>query len=323
MKYRTLRGTGATVSRLSLGTMTFGREIDEETSIRMVHMALDAGINFVDEADIYAGGRSEEIVGKALQGRRDAVVLASKVGNRSGPDRLRDAGLHRYHVIRGVEDILRRLRTDRLDILYMHRPDPRTPLEETLAAFDHLVRQGKVLYVGMCNYAAWQVGEAVLRGERSGWAPPVVIQVPYNLLTRSVEAECVAFCDRFSIGMTVYNPLAAGLLSGKHIAAPEPAQGTRFAADKQYYERYWTQANQAAVAALAEIARRAGKTLIELSLQWLLAQPHVDSVILGASRFEHLEANLQAAEGELDQPTLQACDAVWAELRGSHFQYNR
>lgn len=323
MEYRTLTGTGATVSRVSLGTMTFGREVDEPTAIRMVHMALDAGVNLIDEADMYADGRSEEIVGKALRGRRDGVVLVSKVANPSGPHELRDSGLHRWHVLRGVEDILRRLQTDRLDILYLHRPDPRTPLEETLAAFDSLVQQGKVMYVGMSNYPAWQVCEALYESRIHGWAPPVVTQYPYNLLTRSLDEEATGFLVAKRIGLTVYNPLAGGLLTGKHSLEAGPRERTRLADSEEYHRRFWHPANFRAIERLKGIAAEAGKSLIELSLQWLATQPHVDSIVIGASRPEHLEENLRAAEGRLDDGALRACDEVWAELRGPHFSYRR
>lgn len=323
MEYRTLTGTGATVSRVCLGTMTFGREVDEDTAIRMVHMALDAGVNFIDEANIYANGRSEEIVGRALVDRRDEVVLASKVANFSGRHRLRDAGLHRWHIIRGVEDILTRLQTDRLDILYMHRPDRRTPIEETLDAMDRLVAQGKVMYVGMSNYPAWQVCDAVWAAKANGWTPPVVTQYPYNLITRTLDAEATGFLQAKGVGMTVYNPLAGGFLTGKHTRGSAPQKGTRFAESQEYYTRFWHEANFTALDRLREIARGAGKTLIELSLQWLASQPHVDAMVLGASKPEHLEQNIRAADGRLDEETLRACDEVWQELRGPAFAYSR
>jgi aryl-alcohol dehydrogenase-like predicted oxidoreductase len=323
MQYRTLTGTGITVSRVCLGTMTFGRETDEPTAIGMVRMALDAGVNFVDEADVYSGSRSETIVGKALEGVRDEVVLASKVANFSGKNRLRDAGLHRWHVIKGVEESLKRLRTDRLDILYMHRPDYATPIEETLAAFDTLVQQGKVIYVGMSNFAAWQVCEALWKADVRGWTPPVVTQLPYNLITRGIDQECVPFLKEMQIGMTVYNPLAGGMLTGKYERGG-PAGDTRFAENADYHRRFWHEANFAAVDRLKEVAATAGLSLIELSFRWLKTQSHVDAIIVGARTPEHLAANLAALEGDgLDEVTLQACDEVWAELRGPSFPYNR
>ena len=323
MQYQTLTGTGTTVSRISLGTMTFGQQVDEPTAHRMIDMALDTGVNFIDEADIYVKGKSEEIVGRALKGKRHRVVLASKVCNFVGEDKRRDAGLHKWHVIHGVEASLKRLQTDCLDICYMHKPDNRTPIEETLSAFDRLIQQGKVLYVGMSNYAAWQVCQALWKCDVNRWSPPVVMQSPYNLLTRSIDEECVAFCKKMNIGMTVYNPLAAGLLTGKHQPTESPEKGTRFDYNKEYYGRFWHDANFNAVEALRTIANKSGKTLIQLSLQWLLAQSHVDSVIIGASKIEHLEENLKASDDKLDDATLKACNAVWKQIRGNHFQYNR
>ena len=210
MEYRTLTGTGVTVSRATLGSMTFGQQADEATSIRMVEMAIDAGVNFIDTADVYVKGVSEEIVGKAIKGKRDKLVLASKVCNPMGEDKMRDSGLHRWHVIKGVEASLKRLQTDCLDICYLHKPDYATPIQETLAAFDTLVQQGKVMYVGMSNYAAWQVCEALWKSKENRWAPPVVTQVPYNLITRSIDEECVSFINHMKLGLVVYNPLAGG-----------------------------------------------------------------------------------------------------------------
>lgn len=323
MEYQTLRGTGITVSRLCLGTMTFGAQTDEATAIRMVHTAIDAGVNFIDTADVYVGGTSEEIVGKALQGKRDKVVLASKVCNYVGEDRIKDSGLHRWHVIRGVEASLKRLGTDCLDICYMHRPDRNTTIEETLAAFDTLVQQGKVNYLGMSNYATWRICEALWKASVNRWPPPVVTQVPYNLLARGIEQELVPFSTSMNIGITVYNPLAGGLLTGKHARDRGPEKGTRFDLSEQYHQRYWLDSNLDAVEQLQALAAAAGKTLTQLAFQWLLSQPHVDSVITGVSKIEHLEENLRVAEGRLEDAALEACDKVWGKLRGDHFRYNR
>jgi aryl-alcohol dehydrogenase-like predicted oxidoreductase len=323
MQYQRLRGTGATVSRLSLGTMTFGAQTDEPTARRIVDTALDAGINFIDTADVYVQGVSEEILGRALKGRRDRVVLASKVCNKVGEDPYKDAGLHRWHIIHGVEASLRRLGVDCLDICYMHRPDRNTPIDESLAAFDTLVQQGKVMYVGMSNFASWRICHAKWAADAGGYPSPVVTQVPYNLLARGIEQELLPFTTEMDVGVTCYNPLAGGLLTGKHRAQEAPIENTRFALNQEYYRRYWMDSNMAAVEALAGIAEKVGKTLLELALQWLLAQATVDSVILGVSKLEHLEQNVQAAEGTLDAETLAACDEVWASLRGDHFRYNR
>jgi aryl-alcohol dehydrogenase-like predicted oxidoreductase len=278
MQYQRLRGTGATVSRLSLGTMTFGAQTDEPTARRI---------------------------------------------NRVGEDKYKDAGLHRWHIIHGVEASLKRLGVECLDVCYMHRPDRNTPLEESLAAFDTLVQQGKVMYVGMSNFASWRICQAKWAADVGRYPPPVVTQVPYNLLARGIEQELLSFTGEMDVGVTTYNPLAGGLLTGKHRETKQPTEGTRFALVQEYYNRYWMDSHIAAVEALAVIAEKAGKSLLQLALQWLLAQSAVDSVILGVSKLEHLEQNVAAAEGTLDAETLAACDEVWGTLRGDHFRYNR
>jgi len=323
MKYRTLTGTGATVSRICLGTMTFGGQVDEAESIRMVHRALDAGVNFIDTADVYTKCDSEIITGKALKGKRDGVVLASKVGNQVGQYKLKDNGLTRWHIIKGVEASLKRLNTDCLDICYLHKPDYKTPLEESLAAFDQLVRQGKVIYVGMSNYAAWQVCQARWICDKRNYSPPVVTQNVYHLLARGIEQELLPFLSDLGMGLTVYNPLAAGLLTGKHLRDKGPAEGTRFQLNKEYKGRYWLDSNFDALAEIMEIAKQAGKKPVELAFQWLAAQDIVDSILIGFTKMEHLEDNLSAWEGELDEDTLKACDAVWKKIKGDSFQYNR
>jgi aryl-alcohol dehydrogenase-like predicted oxidoreductase len=323
MEYRVLRGTGATVSRVCLGTMTFGQQADEATSARMVNQAIDAGVNFIDTADAYVGGTSEEILGRAIKGRRDGLVIASKVCNQAGPNGPRDGGLHRWHVVRGVEACLRRLQIDCLDICYLHKPDRNTPIEESLAAFDTLVQQGKVNYVAMSNFSAWQMMEARMKAEINRWSKPVVMQVPYNLITRSIDEECVEFSEYANMGMCVYNPLGAGFLTGKHEKHSGPVPGSRFDINIDYHGRFWQDANFEALDQLKKIAEGAGVSLIELSLRWLATKDFVDSVIMGASKPEHLEANIKAIDGRLDDETMGKCDAVWSVLRGGHFQYNR
>jgi aryl-alcohol dehydrogenase-like predicted oxidoreductase len=324
MEYRTLTGTGAKVSRISLGTFfTFGGQLSETDAIRMVHRSIEAGINFIDCADAYGRGGAEVILGKALEGRRDGIVLASKVRASMGPDQFRDTGLARWHIMRGVEASLNRLRTDCLDVLYFHSPDYDTPLEESLAAADLLVRQGKVCYLGFSNYAAWQMGQAQRLAERHRTTPPVVAQIVYNLLARSSEREFFPFCRDQRVGVTIYNPLAGGLLTGKHRPDAPPASDTRFSLNQQYYDRYWREGNFRAVSELVKIAAEAGLTPVSLALRWVLAQPDVDSMIIGASSLEQLEENLTAWEGGLDKDTLDACDQVWLRLSGDTFQYNR
>lgn len=323
MEYRVLTGTGAKVSRVCLGTMTFGAQVNEAESIRMVHRAMDAGVNFIDTADVYNQGLTETILAKALKDRRDRVVLASKVRNQIGPDRFRDQGLSRWHIMKGTEACLRRLDTDCLDILYLHRPDYDTPLEESLAATDLLVRQGKVMYVGLSNYAAWQMCRAQWICDRQGLAVPVVTQSVYHMLARGIEQEVLPFCRALKVGVTVYNPLAGGLLTGKHNPQASPAENTRFQLNKDYYGRYWRDSHFAAVQELLEIARQANKTPVALALQWLVAQDAVDAIIIGASNMSQLDENLSAWDGKLDAATLQAIDGVWNKIKGDSFAYNR
>jgi aryl-alcohol dehydrogenase-like predicted oxidoreductase len=323
MEYRTLAHTNLKVSRLSFGTMTFGSQTDEPGAFRIVDRCLEAGINFFDTANVYNQGRAEEILGKALARRRAQVVLATKVRGKM-ENAPQETGLSRTAMHKALESSLRRLQTDYVDIYYLHQPDYDVPIEETLAAMDELVRAGKVCYPGVSNYAAWQVCEIHWLCERNGFKPPYISQPMYNLLARGIEEEYLPFCRRFGVAVVPYNPLAGGLLTGKHARARGPLAGTRFDGNQLYLDRYWHADYFAAVEELAGIARTAGKTLVELSFQWLLSQPVVDSVILGASRLEQLEENLKACEGgRLDDATLARCDAVWGRLRGITPKYNR
>jgi aryl-alcohol dehydrogenase (NADP+) len=322
MEINNLRGTGASVSRICLGTMTFGDQLDEAASQRVVDESIDLGVNFIDTADAYTEGQSEIITGKALKGKRDRVFLATKVANPVGPDPIKDAGLNRWHIIHGVEDSLRRLQTDCIDLYYLHRPDRATPIEETMAAMDHLVAQGKINYVGMSNFASWQVCEALWKSDANRWTKPVALQLPYNLITRSIDEECVEFSEKMNLGMVVYNPIAAGMLTGKH-TRKAAVEGSRMSDSQMYIERYWHDSMFDAVEALQKIAKEAGLSLVELAYRWLMTQEVVDSIIMGVSKIEQVSANIAAADGRLDEDTMVACDEVWNELRGPHFKYNR
>ena len=323
MDYRTLSTTDLTVSRLCFGTLTFGSSMDESAGTRAVDRCIDAGINFFDTANVYNKGAAETILGKALSGRRQKVIMASKVGFKTGvgPD---ESGLSRATIYKALDASLRRLQTDYLDLYYLHLPDYSVPIEETLATMEDAVRAGKVRYPAVSNYAAWQVCEIQWIAEKNGFMPPRVSQPMYNVLTRGIEEEYLAFCKRFNVAVVPYNPLAGGLLSGKQSKQRGPIPGTRFDGNKLYLERYWHDDYFAAVEELSAIARGAGKTLVELSLQWLLSQAQVDSIILGASRLEQLEENLKACQdGALDQSLLTRCDEVWKRLRGITPKYNR
>ncbi len=323
MEYRDLAHTSLTVSRLSFGTMPFGSQADQATATRMVDQCLEAGVTFFDTANMYNKGAAEAFLGNALAGRRQRVILASKVRHRWN-DNPEDIGLSRGKILKALDESLKRLRTDHLDIYYLHQPDYDVSIEETLAAMDEVVRAGKVRYPAVSNYAAWQVAEIHCLAEKSGFKPPHISQPMYNLLARGIEEEYLPFCKHFGVAVIPYNPLAGGLLTAKHTRNSKPEAGSRFDNNPLYLGRYWHDDYFAAVDELMMIARDASKTLIELSLQWLLSQPQVDSVILGASRPEQLTENLRACEGgRLDQATLERCDAVWKHLCGITPKYNR
>ena len=323
MDYRILPRTQLKVSRLSMGTMTFGSQVSEADSIRMVDMCLEAGINFFDTANIYNGGESERIVGNALKGRRGKVVLASKVRGKMGdaPD---DVGLSRRAMRKALEASLKSLQTDYLDLYYLHMPDYDVEIAETLETMAEFVQEGKVRFPAISNYAAWQVMQILLICEKQGYPTPYISQPMYNLLARSIEEEYLPFCMEYQIAVIPYNPLAGGILTGKHESAAPPTSGTRFDGNKMYLDRYWHSDYFQAVREVGVIASDAGITLVELAFRWLLSQSIVDSVILGASRLGQLEANLKACEGKpLDDVTLARCTDVWKQLRGVTPKYNR
>jgi aryl-alcohol dehydrogenase-like predicted oxidoreductase len=323
MEYRELAHTDLKVSRLSFGTLTFGAEADEAASLRMVDRCLEAGINFFDTANVYNQGRAEVILGKALKGRRDRAVIATKVyyPMGAGPD---ERGLSRQAIRKQVDASLQRLGTDHVDVYYFHQPDDEVPIEESLAAMDEAVRAGKVRYPAISNFAAWQVCEINGICEKNGYRPFHISQPIYNVLARGIEDECLPFCRRFGVAVVAYNPLGGGMLTGKHAGEREPGQGSRFERDPWYLQQYWHAEFFSAVEELRDVAREAGKTMVELAFQWVLGQPVVDSIILGASRLEQLEQNLKAcAAGALDEATLARCDAVWKRLRGVTPKYNR
>lgn len=324
MDHRTPEGTDLSVSRLVLGTMTFGGQVDAATATAMVARCRDAGVTMFDTANSYNAGVSEEMLGAAVRPFRNEVLLASKVFNPTG-DGADDRGLSRAAVDKALDATLRRLGTDHLDLYYLHAPDRSVPLEETLASMADAVAAGKVRFVGMSNYAAWQLAEARCLAQRHGWPPVHVSQPMYNLLARRVEDEYAEFSERYRMHDIVYNPLAGGLLTGKHTDPGRPQPG-RFGSElgEMYRGRYWNAVQFEAVAALREIAEQAGLTLVELAFRWLLGRPLVDAVLLGASSLEQLEANLAAADGPpLTSDVLAACDDVWVRLRGAAPAYNR
>lgn len=322
MQIRTLKHTDLIVSRACFGTMTFGSQTDEAAALRLVDCCLDAGINFFDTANVYNKGLSEIIVGKTLKGRRDKVVLASKVRGKmgDGPD---ESGLSRAAILKAIDESLRRLETDYLDLYYLHQPDYSVRIEESLEAMDRLVQAGKVRYPASSNYSAWQVCQMQWIAEKNGYRPAVVTQPMYNLLARGIKAEYLPMCREFGVSTVVYKPLAGGMLTGKQ-RREAPLAGTRFDKNQMYLDRYWHDTYFDAVEGLGEIERGAGRSPVSLALNWLLHHTAADCVILGASRLEQLQENLKALEeGPLPADTLAACDQVWRRVRGVTPQYNR
>jgi len=322
VKYKTLPRTNLTVSELCLGTMMFGGQTNGADSLAIMDYAFDHGVNFMDTANVYNQGESEKIVGKWLKGRRSDLVLATKVGGKMG-ENPNDAGLSRRHIMSAVDESLKRLGTDYIDLYYMHMPDYKTDLEESLRTMDGLVRAGKIRYVAVSNFAAWQIADMLSICDRRGYAEPVVTQNVYNLITRGLEAELSPFLKAHKIGMAIYNPIAGGLLAGKHRPG-KPAENTRFANNPTYVSRYWSDENFEAVEKLSKLASENGMSLLELSMKWCASRETVTSIISGVSRLEQIGQNIASLEGKgLDEGILSACDEVWHSLAGTRFAYNR
>jgi aryl-alcohol dehydrogenase-like predicted oxidoreductase len=315
MKFAQLGGTGLYVSRIALGTMTFGGSgtmpwsiiggLDQPAAETLVNTALDAGVNLIDTADMYAGGESEEILGRIIKARRDEVVLATKLAGRMGPGP-NDVGLSRHHVMNSVENSLRRLGTDHLDLYQIHTIDPVTPIEETLRALDDAVRQGKIRYVGASNLAAWQLARALGKSDQLGLSRFVASQSYYSLAGRDIEAELVPLLTEEKVGLLVWSPLAGGLLSGKFDRTGSTDEDARRAKAQtppvdidQAYD---------IIDVLRTVAERHDATVAQTALAWVLAQPAVTSVIVGARRPGQLIDNLGAVDLELTADDLAALD---------------
>jgi aryl-alcohol dehydrogenase-like predicted oxidoreductase len=322
MEKRALGDAHLSVSRVALGTMTFGAQVDEAAAAAMLDDCLNRGINFVDTANVYNAGMAERILGRVLKGRRDQVVLASKVGIRMGEGPTQ-SGLSPAAIREGIEASLRRLDTDYLDLYYLHQPDRATPLEASLEAMDQLVSEGKVRGIGASNYASWEVCRMLWLAETHGWHPVRVVQPPYNLIARGIEPELVPLCKTFRLRTVAYNPLAGGLLTGKYLI-DEPHPGTRFDRMPVYRDRYWNPANFEAVRQLSAVAESEGRSLPGLALSWLLHHTAADCLILGASSPQQLRENLSAVEsGPLSRDGVEACDRIGKGLRGLSPQYHR
>ncbi len=303
MEYVALGRTGIRVSQLCFGTMSFGGDADREESRRMFAACRDAGINFFDCADVYNGGQAEEILGELAAEERDSLVITSKCVQEAGPDP-NDRGASRRHIVMSVEASLKRLRTDRLDVLFMHRWDEATDPEQTLRALDDLVTSGKVLYVGASNYAAWQVARALGISERRGWVRFDVLQPMYNLVKRQAEAEILPLAEAEEIAVISYSPVGGGLLSGKYRPQSGPESG-RIIDNQMYAKRYAEPWMVETAAAFTERADRLGVHPVSLAVAWVAAHPAITCPIIGARTVEQLRPSLESISVDMT-PDLRA-----------------
>ena len=308
MQYRILGNTGAKVSVIGLGANNFGGRNDEVSSFRVMDQALDLGVNFIDTADYYNFGKSEEVIGKWLKGRRNSVILATKF-EMALDDSPHNHGASRYHMFNAVDDSLRRLDIDHIDLYQVHWPDPNTPIEETIRGLDDLVKQGKIRYFGTSNFSGLQLSEAVWHSRYYNLNRPVSEQCYYNLLHRNVELEVVPYCSANGLSIIPYFPLESGLLTGKYRRNAPIPEGTRMAAG-EFYQRSMTDENFDKVEKLSAFANERDHTVGELAIAWLLAQPAVCSVIAGASKPEQVIQNVAASDWTLTPEDLQAIDEI-------------
>jgi aryl-alcohol dehydrogenase-like predicted oxidoreductase len=320
--------TGLTVSRLALGTMTFGLQTDEATSFRILDKATEGGINFLDTADVYplggtveTAGRTEEIIGRWLnakgKSRRSEFILATKAANKVGPNPW-DQGNSRKHLLDAIDASLKRLQTDHVDLYQLHHNDPHTPLDESLEALDTIVRSGRARYIGVSNFLAYRLARAIGRTELHKLTKLVSVQPRYSLLFREIERELLPLADEEGIGVIPYNPLAGGMLTGKYQPGSKPEDRTRFTlgtAGAIYQDRYWNDRSFATIAQLHTLADEAGVPLATLAVAWVMANPLVTAPLLGASQPEQLDATLAAAAYKLDPALKQKLDELTAEYR--------
>ena len=324
MQTTRLGATGLTVSRLCLGTMTFGLQTEAAVAHAILDKAAGAGVNFIDTADVYplggglrTVGQTEEIVGQWLQGRRDQFIVATKAVGKMGKAPWQQ-GASRKHLLDAINDSLRRLNTDYVDLYQLHSDDVETPLDETLEALDIIVKHGKARYIGVSNFLAYRLARALGRADVKWLTRFVSVQPRYSLLFREIERELLPLCDEEKLGVLSYNPLAGGLLTGKHRFDTGPTEGSRFTlgtAAERYQERYWHQKQFETVAKLSDTVASAGMSLTTASVAWVLANPTITSAILGASRPEQLDATLAAVDTPLDPALKAQLDDITHEYR--------
>jgi len=309
MEYRQLGNSGVRVSVVGLGTNRFGsKDVGQAEVNRLIDGALEVGVNFIDTANVYNDGRSEETLGNALKGRMDQVVMATKFSfpRKTGAN---SWGASRYHMMQAVEQSLRRLKSERIDLLYCHRWDDTTPIEETLRGLDDLIRAGKVNYIGASVYASWQLAHANVLAELKGWTRFIVLQSEYNMLKRGVENEVLPYCRAHKVGFVPYYPLAGGFLTGKYAMGKPPPPGSRGESSRTVQE-LMVERNYHRVAQLSAWAKNHGRGVNELAQAWLLAQAQVCSVITGARNLEQLTSNVKAADWQLSTADLSEIETL-------------
>ena len=321
MKYRRLGRSGLQVSAIGLGTNNFGGvliggRMDYDESEQVLLRTIDEGINFIDTANTYGKGLAEEFLGKMLKGRRDKVVISTKVGNNRG-DAPNSYGGSRKHVLEQVELSLRKLQTDYIDLYQLHYYDPFTPIDETLRVMDDLIRQGKIRYVGCSNFAAWQVAEAMGAARLINTNPLVSVEPEYSMLKRGIEKELLPCCQRYGLGIIPYFPLASGFLTGKYKRGQRPAENTRLGVQNKRAQTILTDENFDVLEKLEAFAAGHGHTLTELAFAWLLGHPEVSTVIAGATSPEQVSANAKAAEWQLSPAEMQELDEILSALKVS------
>jgi len=311
MEYRKVGRSGLKVSEICLGTMTFGADADEKESRKILNLAIDAGVNFIDCADVYAGGQSERILGNALKGRRKDLIISSKCFNPMGTSP-NDGGLSRAHIMQAVEDSLARLQTDYIDIYYLHHVDKDTPLDEMLRAMHDLVEQGKVRYIGCSNFEGWRLLESVWISDSHQWNRFICYQPQYNLLVRDIEQDIVPVCQLKGLGIIPYSPLANGFLTGKYKPGQRSLKGTRSADNWNFYQDVWSQQADEILKALLDAAKELNRTPAQVAIRWVLEQPMLTSAIIGARNTDQARDNLLAGGWHLPKPILERLDTISA-----------
>ena len=311
MEYRNMGRTGLKVSEVCLGTMTFGVSVDQPEAIRIVDQAFEAGVNFVDTANTYAGSASETLLGNAIKDRRQGLVLATKFTNPagSGPN---DSGMSRKHIMDAIEDSLQRLQTDHIDVYYLHHVDRLTPMEEALRALDDLVHQGKVRYIACSNYEAWRLCDALWISKAKDLARIECYQPQYSLVVRDIEQELIPLCVQKGVGVAVWGPLASGFLTGKYKPGQRRVEGTRSAEGWIFHERFFADTADETLAELLEISEELGRSPAQVALRWVLEQPGITSVIAGARTAEQFRDSAGASGWRLEGEALERLNAVSA-----------